>query len=125
VSQWQTRPVLLCCAALAASIFSTAQSPRSEAQMNRDMEQRQIKAMNLQRQQEIRSDTDRLFQLATELKAAVDKSNENTLSLDVVRKADEVEKLAKRVKEKMKEGVGSTPHVDIPPPPHFPGHRPH
>lgn len=93
--------------------------------MDRDMQQRQIKAMNLERQQDIRKDTDRLLELATELKAAVDKSNENTLSLDVVRKAEEVEKLAKRVKEKMKEGVGSTPHVDIPPPPHFPGHRPH
>jgi hypothetical protein len=32
----------------------------------------------------------------------VDKSNEHTLSLDVVKKADEIEKLAKSVKEKMK-----------------------
>ena len=54
------------------------------------------------------NDTDKLFQLATELKTAVDKSNENLLSLDVVRKADEVEKLAKKVKEKMKESVGPT-----------------
>src|SRR6185437_1915370 len=97
---------LLCWAAVIATVCSMAQTPRSEAQMDRDMQQRQIKARNLQRQQEIKSDTDRLFQLATELKAAVDKTNENMLSLDVVRKADEVEKLAKRVKEKMKEGVG-------------------
>lgn len=123
--QFRLRTFLLCSAAVVVSLFSSAQSPRSEAQMDRDMQQRQIKAMNLERQQDIRKDTDRLLELATELKAAVDKSNENTLSLDVVRKAEEVEKLAKRVKEKMKEGVGSTPHVDIPPPPHFPGHRPH
>jgi hypothetical protein len=32
----------------------------------------------------------------------VDKSNENLLSLEVVRKAEEIEKLAHRVKEKMK-----------------------
>jgi hypothetical protein len=32
----------------------------------------------------------------------VDKSNEHTLSLDVVKKADEIEKLAKSVKEKMR-----------------------
>jgi hypothetical protein len=36
------------------------------------------------------------------LKQYVDKSNENTLSLDVVRKAEEIEKLAHSVKEKMK-----------------------
>ncbi len=64
---------------------------------------------NKQRQQDIREETDKLFQLATELKAAVDKTNENVLSLDVVRKADEVEKLAKKVKEKMKESVGQPP----------------
>jgi hypothetical protein len=32
----------------------------------------------------------------------VDKSDKNTLSLDVVRKADEIEKLAHSVKERMK-----------------------
>ena len=74
------------------------------------------------RQKDIRDDTDKLFQLATELKAAVDKTNENLLSLDVVRKADEVEKLAKKVKEKMKDAIG--PPVKDPvrtlPNPNFP-----
>ena len=124
MSQWQFRQFLLCWAAVIATVCSMAQTPRSEAQMDRDMQQRQIKARNLQRQQEIKSDTDRLFQLATELKAAVDKTNENMLSLDVVRKADEVEKLAKRVKEKMKEGVGPALQPEPPPPPHFPGRPP-
>jgi hypothetical protein len=32
----------------------------------------------------------------------VDKSNENVLSLEVVKKADEIEKLAHSVKDKMK-----------------------
>jgi hypothetical protein len=32
----------------------------------------------------------------------VDKSSENTLSMDVVKKAEEIEKLAHSVKEKMK-----------------------
>lgn len=84
-----------------------------------------VKEANKKRQQEIRDDTDKLFQLATELKAAVDKSNENMLSIDVVRKADEVEKLAKRVKEKMKESVGPplrvepVPRGPVPHPPNF------
>jgi hypothetical protein len=37
-----------------------------------------------------------------ELKDSVDKSSENVLSLDVVKKAEEIEKLAHSVKDKMK-----------------------
>ena len=60
------------------------------------------KKFNLQRQQEIKKDTDKLVQLATELKQSVDKSSENTLSVDVIKKAEQIEKLAKTVREKMK-----------------------
>ena len=66
------------------------------------MQDRMAREANKKRQQDIREQTDKLFQLATELKAAVDKSNENLLSLDVIRKAEEVEKLAKKVKDKIK-----------------------
>lgn len=58
--------------------------------------------LNLERQQSLKKDTDQLYQLATELKQAVDKSNENVLSIDVIRKAEQIEKLAKQVKNKMK-----------------------
>jgi len=81
----------------------------------KEMQDRMMREANKKRQQDIRDDTDKLFQLATELKAAVDKSNENLLSLEVVRKADEVEKLAKKVKEKMKEAVGTPPKTEPPP----------
>lgn len=60
------------------------------------------KKSNLERQQQLKKDTEKLLELATELKQYVDKSNENTLSLDVIRKADQIEKLAKSVKDKMK-----------------------
>jgi len=70
------------------------------------MEERQQKLANKRRQEDLQKDTDKLFVLASELKDAVGKSNENTLSLEVVRKAEEVEKLAKRVKDKMREGTG-------------------
>ncbi|HET6844206.1 MAG TPA: hypothetical protein VFK06_21375 [Candidatus Angelobacter sp.] len=82
-----------------------AQSFPPAGQLERDMEARRLKEANKKRQEEIRQDTVKLFQLAAELKDAVDKSDENMLSLDVVKKADEVEKLAKKVKEKMKEGT--------------------
>ena len=66
------------------------------------IEAEMAKKANLQRQEQIRNDTGQLLKLATELKAYVDKSNENTLSLDVIRKAEEIEKLARSVKEKMR-----------------------
>jgi hypothetical protein len=50
----------------------------------------------------LRHDTDKLLKLSVELKESVDKSDENVLSLDVIKKADEIEKLAHSVKEKMK-----------------------
>ena len=78
----------------------------------KEMQDRMTREANKKRQQDIRDDTDKLFQLATELKAAVDKSNENLLSLEVVRKVDEVEKLAKKVKEKMKDAVGIPPKTE-------------
>ncbi len=67
-------------------------------QQKRDM----LKKQNEARQQEIKKDTDQLLELATELKQYVDKTNENIISLDVIKKAEQIEKLAKTVKDKMK-----------------------
>ncbi|MFZ1137127.1 MAG: hypothetical protein WAN69_19415 [Candidatus Korobacteraceae bacterium] len=67
-------------------------------QQKRDM----LKKQNELRQQEIKKDTDQLLELATELKQYVDKTNENIISLDVIKKAEQIEKLAKNVKDKMK-----------------------
>ena len=67
-------------------------------------QQDQAKKLNEERQQALKRDTERLLQLSTELKDYVEKSNENMLSLDVVKKAEQIEKLAHSVKEKMKGG---------------------
>jgi hypothetical protein len=60
------------------------------------------KKANAERQAILKADTDKLLKLAVELKDSVDKSNENVLSLEVVKKAEEIEKLAHSVKDKMK-----------------------
>ncbi len=62
----------------------------------------QAKMRNVDRQKQLVLDTQKLLALANELKSDVDKSNKDTMSLDVIRKADEIEKLAHSVKEKMK-----------------------
>lgn len=66
------------------------------------MEKEMVKRANQERQAQLKRDAEKLFKLASELKDSVEKSNENTLSLDVVKKAEEIEKLAHSVKEKMK-----------------------
>jgi len=80
----------------------SAQQQRPEDATQEKIEHDTAKARNTQRQQEIRRDTEKLLELATELKQSVDKTNENIISLDVIRKAEQIEKLARSVKEKMK-----------------------
>ena len=67
-----------------------------------DQRKAMVKKQNEMRQQEIKKDTDKLLELANELKQYVDKTNENIISLDVIKKAEQIEKLARTVKDKMK-----------------------
>jgi len=94
---------------LLTSVSSLAQLPgpdqgappqlsEQEAKMRRE----QVKKMNKERHENLKKDTDKLVELANQLKQSVDKSNENVLSVDVVKKAEEIEKLARSVKDKMK-----------------------
>jgi hypothetical protein len=55
------------------------------------------------RQEEIRRDTEKLYQLSTELREYIEKNNGNFLSLDMIKKADTIEHLAHSVKKKMKD----------------------
>ncbi|MBI3895637.1 MAG: hypothetical protein HY313_06870 [Acidobacteria bacterium] len=52
--------------------------------------------------EQLQKDTDELVKLTTELKAEVDKANEDTLSLSVIKKAEEIEKLAEKIRNRMK-----------------------
>jgi hypothetical protein len=54
-------------------------------------------------QRKFEKDTARLLQLVQDLKVEVERAGGNTLSLAALRKADEIQKLAKALKEKMKE----------------------
>ena len=67
-----------------------------------DPQEKQAKQRNDDRQRRLVADTERLLALATSLHEDVAKTNKNVLSLDVVRRADEIEKLARGVKERMK-----------------------
>ncbi len=83
-------------------VDGAADNPPEMDENRERMESERLKKANLARQAQLKSDTDKLVKLAGELKDYVDKSNENVLSLDVMKKAEEIEKLAKSVKERMK-----------------------
>jgi len=67
------------------------------------LERLQIGNAFRERQTALRRDTEKLLSLAAELKQNVDKTSPNILSMDVIKKAQEIEKLAKSVKDKMRE----------------------
>jgi len=77
-------------------------NPIESDPMDPHRNEQQEKLRNNDRQKRLVADTDKLLVLATDLKAQVDKSNKDTLSVGVIKKAEEIEKLARSVKERMK-----------------------
>jgi|HubBroStandDraft_1064217.scaffolds.fasta_scaffold576618_1 hypothetical protein len=81
------------------------QAPDPNTQMlmhDQQSKQQNFAAANKERRKQIADDSARLVKLATDLKDEVYKATKDTLSLNVIRKADDIEKLAHSVKEKMK-----------------------
>ena len=60
--------------------------------------QKNFEAANAERKKQIAEDSAKLLKLATDLKAEVDKTTKDTLSMQVIRKAAEIERLAHDVK---------------------------
>lgn len=86
---------------LSASPFGAAPpSDSAHGHLLRSM----MRQRNELRQKEIVTDSQQLLDLAKQLQTAVAKSNKDELSLDVVNTAAEIERLAKTVKDKMRDG---------------------
>jgi cell division protein FtsX len=93
--------------AVAAHALSIDDSGFVDASTADQAKNRMLREMALQRdelrQKDIVDDTNRLMQLVKKLKTAVDKSDKDHLSLAVVHTAAQIEKLAKTIKQKMRE----------------------
>jgi hypothetical protein len=72
----------------------------SQPDIIRHMEQQRMRIT--ERQKRLEADTEKLVALSTALKEQVDESNKNILSVDMIKKAEEIEKLAHSVKERIK-----------------------
>ncbi len=76
--------------------------PPPEETIPKDIADRMAKERLKNRYDSLKRDSEKLLELATELKQYVDKSGENVMSLEVIHKCDEIEKLSKSVRTKMK-----------------------
>lgn len=66
------------------------------------MKEQRAKSFNEERHKRLEDDVAKLQALTNELKTDVDKANKDELSLEVVRKASEIEKLAHDVQSRMR-----------------------
>jgi hypothetical protein len=81
-------------------------TPQDEGANPRDIQ----RGLAIARNKEIKQETDHLLELATELKKTVDASvSTDTLSMQAIKQTDEIEKLAKKVRNKMKESYRDSP----------------
>jgi hypothetical protein len=60
-------------------------------------------AQNIDRQKHLENDTKRLLMLANELKTEIASSGTESMTPEMLRKMDEIEKLARSVKDKMRD----------------------
>lgn len=67
--------------------------------------ERQLNALNIERQKQVVSDTNKLLKLATELNDEVAANHSATLTDDQLHKMAQIEKLAHSVKQMMADGV--------------------
>lgn len=83
--------LLLACGGLAGSAAGQAAAARPQLTAPAAVDPKQA----------VLTDADHLVQLARELKASVDKARRDELSIQVIREADEIEKLARSVKARI------------------------
>lgn len=86
---------------------SVAQITDANAQQGKGEKKQKAVTGDSERKKLIADESAQLLDMALALKAEVDKTTKDTLSINVIRKADQIEKLAKSVKDKMKQGSGS------------------
>ena len=77
---------------------STAPSASDDAILRQ-----QAIAANVQRQAEIRRDAEKMAELMQELRDYLAKADQGVMSVDAIKKAEQIEKLAHSVKSKMKQ----------------------
>lgn len=108
-------PCILLCMLLGAAGVASAQqldlgAPISQSQIRSaaitdgdDAQHQLMIAASAQRQVEMKRDSEKMAQLTQELNTYLQKTGTSVLSVDMMKKAKQIEKLAKSVRSKMKQ----------------------
>jgi ATP-dependent helicase/DNAse subunit B len=87
-------------------LFAAAQTARDLGGVSRNEEpplkQSQVSQMLRDDHKKSLEDASRLMELAAELKIEIEKKDPGVLSLSAVKKAEEIERIARRIKSRMK-----------------------
>lgn len=98
-------PLLGLCILLSVRPLIAQQAPENPLDtIHRDTRAKMEKERRETEWKKLRGDTEKLFQAASDLKDLVEKSNKDTLSIQILKKTDEMEKALKDVKRRAKEG---------------------
>ena len=77
----------------------------AEDQFSQDTKAKMEKKRRDEAFQQLKDDANKLSRVVDELKEMIEKSNKDTFSLQILKKADEVEKILKDVRRRAKEGA--------------------
>ncbi len=69
------------------------------------VQKQQAQAAYQQRQAEIKRDTEKMFELTAEVKQSLETTGQNVMSVEDLKKVEQIEKLAHSVKSKMKQSL--------------------
>ena len=92
--------------ALSARTLNPLDALQSQLDSTPLSQQHNTEAINEARRKLLAAESARLLELATDLRLEIEKTDKDVLSVNAIRKANEIEKLAKDVKEKMKLTLG-------------------
>jgi type VI protein secretion system component VasF len=97
-------PVHLAKVVLAVSIWTAAAHAQQHiASAMQSAEHARAEMVADDRQKKLLADADQLLAMAQQLKSSVDQTKKDELSIQVIKQADQIEKLAKSVKDRMRQ----------------------
>jgi len=84
--------------------FDSTEKAPEEDSLSQDQKAKMEKERREDAFQKLKDDSERLHKSTGELKEMIEKSNQHTFSLQIVKKTEEIEKILKDIKRRAKEG---------------------
>ena len=96
--------ILFATLSLAPAALPAQERPDPADEIHNDTRARMEKERRDGEWKKLKEDTEKLVQAANDLKEMIEKSNKDTFSVSIVKKAEEVDKILKDIKRRAKDG---------------------